>query len=892
MKKNITNSGWHFLLRAMLFVLPASASAATPLVAAGFNFTLALNSDGSVAAWGRNDYGQLGNGQAAIRQAPARVDGIGRAMAVASGAAHTLVLQEDGTLFSFGNNDNSQLGDGTIQGRSHPVRVNGFSGAVSAIAAGSAHSLAVTADGQVWAWGSGLYGQVGNGSSNDQPVPVVVPHLPKALAVAAGSLHSLALLADGSVWAWGDNSSGQLGNGGGSAAVIPVTVSKLANIVAISSKAAHNLALDASGQVWAWGYGGWGALGDGGTGNRATPVLVLGLPRIVAIEAGNAVSLAVAADGSVWLWGNDAYGQFGDSRFAGPAASQLNPVNVAALAGYSRFSVGEQHVLARAADGALRAWGWNGYGQLGVGDINDRALPSLVAGVPAIRQLAARATHSVAVADDGSVWTWGSNGNGESADPTVALSNLPLSVPLPKSIVGLSAGSFHALALGGDGSVWAWGGNNTGALGNGGQRDLFLPQRVPDLPVMTALAAGSEFSLALAADGTVWSWGSQDAGRLGNGQDSGAQSKPQRLPGLSTVTALSAGYQHALALGADGTVWAWGLNNYGQLGDGSTSNRSTPVPVPGLPKIAAVAAGDFHSLALGRDGQVWAWGYNISGQLGDGSSSDRHGPVRVGGVDRAVAIAAGDRTGYAITQDSRLWAWGLNEEGQLGAGAVSGHELAAHTVNGIADFTAVSGRSGYAVGLRRDGTVWGWGRNFEGQLGDGTFAERDAPALALDGKGRQALDLDPAVVNDIPPARLPPLLAHATRSGDLSRLSLQVDLDAAVLGRDGRFSGQGFAAACGPCLVYVAAVYNDTLLLADEQHNWVTPLPQQISNNALPAFLRGVQVSSQARLTVDILQQVDVSGMPGAQILVGYGSSTQEMLAAGRYYPVFTVPRK
>ncbi|MBS4096088.1 MAG: hypothetical protein KGZ83_04530, partial [Sulfuricella sp.] len=710
----------------------------------------------------------------------------------------------------------------------------------------------------------------------------------KPLAVAGGGQHSLALLEGGTVWAWGDNGSGQLGNAAAaSSSAVPVQVDKLSGIVAISTKASHNLALDAAGKVWAWGNGGWGALGDGTTNNRAVPFAVPGLPRIVAIEAGNAVSVAVGGDGSVWMWGDNTFGQFGESRYV----RQLSPVKVDALAGYTGFSVGEQHVLARDPGGVIRAWGWNSYGQLGVGDVADRSAPSAVTGLPDVQQWSARAGHSIALAADGTVWAWGSNGNGESADQTVAATNLPIAVSAGGKFVALSAGSFHSLALGDDGSAWAWGGNNNGALGDNTQRDNFLPRRVGGLPKLSAIAAGSEFSLALDAGGAVWSWGSQDSGRLGNGYSSGVQLKPQALKALSSVTAISAGYQHALALRDDGTVWAWGANDSGQLGDGTTTSRSAPVPVSRLKDIVAVAAGDFHSLALDRGGQVWAWGYNISGQLGDGTTTDRLVPVQVAGLDHAVAISAGDRSGYALTQDGRIWSWGLNEEGQLGSAASADKLPKATPIADVDAFLGVSARSGYALALRKDGTVWGWGRNFEGQLGDATFAQRDTPVVSLDTGGESALDLDPAIANVIPASKLPPLRTHASRSGDLSRLNLSVEIKPGTLNVGGLVTRHGFASACGPCEIYVAALYNDMLLLSDEKRNWVTPLPEQIKNNALPAFLRGVQVSSQTKLTVDILQQVDVSGFPGARILVGYGSSVQEMLGAGRYYPVFTVPR-
>jgi alpha-tubulin suppressor-like RCC1 family protein len=195
---------------------------------------------------------------------------------------------------------------------------------------------------------------------------------------------------------------------------------------------------------------------------------------------------------------------------------------------------------------------------------------------------------------------------------------------------------------------------------------------VSGLTNIVAVAAGTEFSLALDGSGAVWAWGTNAHGELGDGTTTNRLT-PVRVSGLTNVVAVSAGGasgDHALALKADGTVWAWGGNGSGQLGDGTTTERHAPVPVVGLAAVVAVAAGGSHSLALRADGTVWAWGLNGSGQLGTNSTASSPTPVQVAGLTGATALAAGAYQSLAATPDATVWAWGSDGFGQLGDGVV------------------------------------------------------------------------------------------------------------------------------------------------------------------------------------------------------------------------------
>ena len=245
------------------------------------------------------------------------------------------------------------------------------------------------------------------------------------------------------------------------------------------------------------------------------------------------------------------------------------------------------------------------------------------------------------VCDDG--FAWGYNGYGQLGDGTTTDRHTSVPINLT-NIVAVASGYYHSLGLKSNGTVWAWGNNGWGNLGDGTYNQRLNPVPVTGLTgVATAVAAGYYHSLALKGNGTVWAWGNNGNGQLGNGTTNQSPIPVQVSPLTGTVTAVAAGYYHSLALKSDGTVWAWGNNGNGQLGDGTTTQRLSPIQVTALTgTVIAIACGQFHSLAIKSDGSVWAWGNNGNGQLGDGTSgTNRLTPVQVTVLTGTVtAIAA------------------------------------------------------------------------------------------------------------------------------------------------------------------------------------------------------------------------------------------------------------
>lgn len=208
----------------------------------------------------------------------------------------------------------------------------------------------------------------------------------------------------------------------------------------------------------------------------------------------------------------------------------------------------------------------------------------------------------------------------------------------------IAAGGWHSLAVCADSTVKAFGENASGELGNGANTDSNVPVIPTGLTGIVSVSAGGDqleaHSLALKNDGTVWAWGSNIYGALGNGNTT-ASTTPVKALVLTSITAIAAGGWHSVALKSDGTVWTWGWNTDGQLGDGTVVDKSTPAQISGLSDVKEIASGSYHVLALKNDGTVWTWGDNISGQVGDGTNTDRKTPAQVSGLTDVVQIKAG-----------------------------------------------------------------------------------------------------------------------------------------------------------------------------------------------------------------------------------------------------------
>lgn len=286
-----------------------------------------------------------------------------------------------------------------------------------------------------------------------------------------------------------------------------------------------------------------------------------------------------------------------------------------------------------------------------------------------------------------------------------------------------------------DGVLYTWGRNNRGQLGLGNTTDGKSPVKVAGLTDVATVSFSQNSSMVIKTDGTVWAWGENNDGQLGLGSpttpDVAVRTTPVQVPGITDAVAGAMGFSHALVLHKDGHLSAFGKNNAGQLGDGTTTDRSYPVPVTGLSDVLRVIAASQHSAALLRDGTVWVWGRNTYGNLGTGAAdtTSHPKPTQVPGLTGVVDIANGRDHILALHADGSVSAWGLNASGQLGDGqeGASSQRATPAPVKNITGALAVFAQGNMSFALLRDGTLWGWGQNFNGQLGIGDTTAQPLP---------------------------------------------------------------------------------------------------------------------------------------------------------------------
>ena len=376
----------------------------------------------------------------------------------------------------------------------------------------------------------------------------------------------------------------RIANNTATATVQVVQAPAFGNVIRISSSSSVNLALKQDGTVWAWGQNNTGVMGNGAMyGTQNSPLQVDNLSEISAVSTSGNHALAVKSNGTVWGWGSNIRGEAAtDSSF-----NVLSPMTVSGLSNIVAVSAGFTYSLALDGDGRVWAWGSNSYGQLGLGtsDSSPHPTPVVVPGLSDVAFIAAGAGFNVVVRKDGTVWTWGQNTYGQ-LGTTGPSTNTPAQVSGVTGVRAVAVSENHVLALKADGTVMGWGMNPFGQAGSTNFVYINpIPAPVAGLTGVTGIAAGNGFSLAVKSDGTVWEWG-LNAEQLGSGvTNSNPQPNPSMVNGITNAVSIAAGISHGLALLNDGTLRAWGNNNNGQIGDGTTFGRTMPVQVTGLVRV-------------------------------------------------------------------------------------------------------------------------------------------------------------------------------------------------------------------------------------------------------------------------------------------------------------------
>lgn len=325
------------------------------------------------------------------------------------------------------------------------------------------------------------------------------------------------------------------------------------------------------------------------------------------------------------------------------------------------IAAGYLHTVVLRQDGTLWTWGNNESGQLGDGTLTSTDTPRLIQADSTWVAVAAGGKHTVALRADGTLWTWGNNEGGQLGNDTVMSTNTPQAILPGTTWRTVAAGEYHSVALREDGTLWAWGSNTEGQLGHGTFTGIpFSHAKTPNPILMSnatwrAVAAGGQHTVALRSDGTLWAWGRNLEGQLGLGRAPGRENSPQPILTNAIWRAVAAGGYHTVALRDDGTLWAWGENGHGQLGDGTFSNAKSPQPIPAGAGWQAVAAGYAHTTALRADGTIWVWGSGTSGALGNDTFTSTNTPQPILTSASWQAVAAGASHTIALHDDGTLW---------------------------------------------------------------------------------------------------------------------------------------------------------------------------------------------------------------------------------------------
>ena len=713
-------------------------------VSTGNGFSLAVGSDGNAYAWGDNEYGQLGDGtttQRNITQMVAMPEGI-RIAQVSAGGDYAMALDLDGKIWTWGHNQwygNLGQGSSTEGAISTPGLVAAPEDVTfTAIAASTAHSLALDQNGRIWSWGAA--GQIARSTQKyrQQTPGLVEENIPSEgivfTAISAGKAHSIALTADGVAWTWGDFSNAlgtdRVPNDDGIYPRFPpAPVVTDLRFTAVSAGDRHSTAIAEDGTIWTWGDTANGRLGH--TTDKDNPAdrpgRVPGLTGATGVSAGAGRTVAVT-DTGVWTWGSNDRGQLGNGTTQDAVApvQVSTPGKVPAGFGYISIPSGSAgtHTLLVGTDGNTYAHGDNTYGQLGYNTANKTANP-----LPGMVWQVANTQLTDLPFDE----SRNSAGPYRKADgwhvtaPRHGLGTASLTIKSTIDRVAQPDDTSQRFTYTGRTATVTFKtehGSSTPA-----QRVVVGDTvRFPDDPTSDGWTFNGwfqgdlpyDFSKPLTGDVTLTArWGqrvttpNEGPWRGGSDVHLASPTAPVRFAQVST------GLHHSLALGSDGNAYGWGANYSGQVGDGTTAHRLTPVMVamPEGVKFTQVQAGYWHSVALDRDGRVWTWGNNQQFQQGrpkdDNHPYERPGLIDVPADVRFIAIGVGMSHTLALDQDGNIWSWGLNGNRQLGRYLSWDGRGWGYTAEKVlipeAAFTTVGGADSHSMALTTDGTAWTWG---------------------------------------------------------------------------------------------------------------------------------------------------------------------------------------
>lgn len=637
--------------------------------------------------------------------------------AIAHGLSHSMALTPNGALYVWGLNSSGQLGNGTTINRSSPTKLGSDSWSV--ISAGWSTSGAIASNGALYMWGLGNSGQLGIDDLNATPVTYSSPVKVGTRSwskLAVGNNHTAAITSNGELFVWGNNFAGQIGDG---AILGPRNSGGWDSVILGGNREGIIAEKDAvsGANLFAWGTS---VIGDGTTVSRISPVAIsTNINDFVFVADGVSGShySAISSNGALYTWGINANGQLGD----GTTINKSSPVKIGAES-WSKVAVGGSHTIAIHSNGSLYLWGVNATGQLGDGTTVSKSSP-IKLGSESWTEVAASNTNSFAIRSDGTLYSWGSNVNGCLGNFDDTFANRSSPVQISGSWSKITASNLHVLAINSTGSLFGWGRNESGQLGKTGET-----YNVLKTTSWTQVAIGKEGTtssgpgmLAKNVTGVLYGWGLNSAGQLGDGTTIN-KSSPVQI-GAQSWNFIAIGGGASGAIHGNGALFMWGGGTSGQLGDGTTLSKSSPVKI-GNESWSMVSIYGATAAGIIANGALYVWGVNSSGQIGDGTTVSKSSPVKIG-ADSWTTVALGTNWCFGIASNGALYAWGGNASGTLGDGTTLNKSSPVKI--GASSWVSVDCGETHVVAITSANVAFAWGGGALSQLGIGVAANRSSP---------------------------------------------------------------------------------------------------------------------------------------------------------------------
>ena len=746
----------------------------------GQHHSAALSAQGRVFVWGRNSQGQLGDGTTTHRLVPTEITAFfslsetDRLVQLSLGGAHSSALSEEGHLFTWGANTYGQLGDGTMIDRLYPTNIRPqldleVNESILEMRLGQQHSGVITSAARLFTWGNNSEGQLGDLTQDHRVLPTEIQsHIPllqgeMLVALAFGSQHSSVLTSQGRVFVWGRNHHGQLGNDSLLTQTQPVDISSHFNlsdnddVALIVLGSSHSSALSSQGTLFFWGNNSQGQLGSHEPSNTRLPDAIVSKETTLIKQEDRYEQATLTLYDPVrpgyeflgWSLEKDLFKPWTETFM--PSA----PLTLYAHWSRSFFTIhyelfnGDNHThnpfmsTFNARPMVLLEPEKEGHTFGGWFDNED------FSGTPLVNLSRGQAAHHTLYAK----WTINHYDIHYYAQIDV-VSSMPLL--FNETIIHTVNGSNISGFITSLGRVFMWGSNTHGQLGDGTTVDRDLPVEITEQfnlqpgEAIIDLKIASAHTMAISSFGRVFVWGSNSQGQLGDGTRNHSTTPLDitaqfNLNHTDRIVTISSRGLHTAALSAEGQLYVWGWNVFGQLGDGSTLTRLNPINLTeefNLNEeeyIKSISLGQHHSSALTSIGRLFIWGHNDVGQLGNGTQINTLTPYMLNddiglNMDEViVAVSLGDASSSLLTSQGRVFTWGSNSGGQLGDGTQGSMRLipqditSQFTLSSNETIVSLKMSSAHAGALTSYGRLFLWGWNSHGQLGDGSTTHRRAP---------------------------------------------------------------------------------------------------------------------------------------------------------------------